>query len=371
MALSSSDPFSVAVLEPSALAQGAAALGPGEWADSIAMPPDTQEWDISWQNRTGFYDEARREIQYMGKPQASAGGENRSTHHVYDEDSDAWRTVSSVVTPSALGHIWCVTFDHDKGDYYHLQQQPNQGDFDNTRTLLRYDREADSWGQLPQADFDVWNNSSTPNSGPVFHPNLLGPGRPGIYCSGNDVLSYFDVSAQTWTMVVGDILYHPTYGGDGSGGWRHNSSLYVPGLDLALFGSGERGYIGGEPHCLIIEAGGADNPEPPVRSLPVAVDNLASGVSANMLLDPTDPSRSTIMLLERGGNRVWTSDDPRSGAQSWTLQPYTHPLWTDNPYRIGDSDHAGSWTCCSLPRYGVVLGMGTQNGGGTVMWRPG
>lgn len=337
------------------------------------MPNNIEQWDISWQNRTAFYDDTRREIQYMGKPQSSVGGRNRSTHHVYSEGSNSWRTTSTNVTPNSYGHIWCLTFDHSvsPGDYYHVQHYPNEGG--NTRTLLRYNRATDSWGRLPDANFNVWNNSTTPNSGPVYHPNLLGPGRPGIYCFSNSALSYFDVNNQSWTLIRDDIQYNGTYGGRNENGWKHNCSLYIPGLDLAMFGSGENGVIGGNPHGLFIPAGDADNRTPPVARMPVFVNNLEDGANSyNMLLDPTDPTRSTVMLLERRGGNVYTSNDPLSGINSWTLQPYRHPFWTDNPYRYrGDNVHDGSWTCCSIPRYGVVLGMGTHSGGGTLMWKPG
>jgi len=327
------------------------------------MPSNIETWDISWQNRTAFYDETRSEIQFMGKPQSSVGGRNRSPHWVYSEATGTWRTTSTNVTPNSYGHIWCVTFDHSvsPGDYYHVQHYPAEGD--NMRTLLRYNRATNSWGKLPEAGFDLWNNSSTPNSGPVYHPNLLGPGRPGIYCLSNDGLSYFDVNNQSWVSVRRDMFYDSTYGD-----WKHNSSLYVPGLDLALFGSGQNGFVGGRPQCLIVESGNADDPTPPIRDLPYPVDNLNQGNTAHMLLDPTDPTRSTIMLLESVGGRVWTSNDPMSGASSWTLQSWSHPLWNNNPYRRASD--SGSWTCCSIPRYGVVLGMGSQNGAGTILWRP-
>jgi len=356
----------------STLAEDASRLRPGERVDSIALPRDIEEWDISWQNRTAFYDDSRREIQYMGKPQSSVGGRNRSTHHVYSEESNSWRTTSTNVTPNSYGHIWCVTFDHSvrPGDYYHVQHYPYEGD--NTRTLLRYNRQADSWGKLPKANFDVWNNSTTPNSGPVFHPNLLGPGQPGIYCFSNGALSYFDVTKETWTLVRDDVQYDRTYGGNRDNGWKHNSSLYIPGLDLAMFGSGSNGIIGGNPHGLFIRAGDADNYSPPVARMPVRVGNEEPGFNSyQMLLDPTDPTQSTVMLLERSGGRVYTSNDPLSGISSWTLQPYQHPFWNNNPYRSSISGEEGSWTCCSISRYGVVLGMGTHSGGGTIMWKPG
>ena len=351
--------------QPGSLSDDAAGLGPGQWLDSLPMPDDIEEWDISWQNRTAFFDESRREIQYMGKPQSSMGGRNRSTHHIYSESSNTWRTISRNVTPNSFGHIWCTTFDHTHrpGDYYHVQQQPSEGN--NTRTLLRYNRQADSWGKLPDAAFDVWNNSATPNPGPVFHPNLLGPGQPGIYCFSNDELSYFDVINGTWTLVRDSIFYNGTYGN-----WKHSSSLYVPGLDLALFGGGENG----GSVVLAIASGNANDQTPPVYNIPsgVRISNVEYDANSyNMLLDPTDTTRSTIMLLQRGGGRVYRCNNPAGGASAWRLQSDSHPFWTDNPYRLGNNGDYGSWTCCSIPTYGVVLGMGTHSGGGTIMWRPG
>lgn len=339
----------------STLVGDAESLGLGEWTDSIAMPSDIATWDISWQNRTAFYDDSRGEIQYMGKPQASAGGRNRSTHHVYSEETNTWRTISTNVTPDSYGHIWCVTFDHtvSPGDYYHVQQQPNEGG--NTRTILRYNRQADSWGKLPLASFDIWNNSSTPNPGMCYHPNLLGPGRPGIYCFG-DSLAYFDVASQTWTQVRSGMQYTPYWG-------RQNTTLYVPGLDLIVYGTSKDNDFNG----MVVRSGDADNQNPTVITFPAYVTNAESRANSyHMLLDPTDPTKSTIMLLQRDGGNVYTSNNPIAG--SWALQPYQHPIYNNNPYTNGDR---GATTVCSIPRYGVVLGMGSHSGGGTIMWRPG
>ena len=106
--------------------------------------------------------------------------------------------------------------------------------------------------------------------------------------------------------------------------------------------------------------------------MPFQVNNVSPGTAAHMLLDPRDATQSTIMLLERAGNRVWTCSDPLAGAGAWTLESWGHPFWDENPYHGQSASEEGSWTCCSIPRYGVVMALASnQSGGGTMLWRPG
>jgi hypothetical protein len=366
-----SNPFDINIASgTTVLATAATALGAGGWSlDPIAKNGANAQWDISWQNRTAFYDDTRSEIQYMGKPQASAGGRNRSPHFIYDEATNSWTTVSLNVTPNSYGHIWLVTFDHwdNPGDYYHVGQKPSEQNA--SRSMLRYDRSANTWALLPNAPFNIWNDSATPNNGMVYHPNLRGAGLPGVYCFSNNGFCYFDITSQTWTNV--DLnLFYSTYGN-----WRQNTSLYVPGLDLGMFGSGENGFISGRPQALFVLGGSPDDTTPPLADMPGQVTNAdySGNDTYHMILDPTDTQQRTVMLLQRTGGNVYTSTNPMGGLGAWTLQSYSHPFSTNNPYDnwSGGPANQGSWTCCSIPRYGVVMALGSHGGGGTMLWRPG
>ena len=350
----------------STLSDHASQLNPGNWLRSIPLPSDINPWDISWQNRTGFWDDVHRELQFMGKPQLSAGGGNRSPHWIYSDQTNSWRKTTQAASPGKGGHIWKVTFDHtdDPGDYYYIEQEIGS----ETNTIRRMDRSVENgqgqanspWGLLTRAGFKVWEPTSTPNPGMGYHPNLLGPGRPGIFCFGTTDFSYWDKNNDEWVYV--------RYFGVGApyGKRRNNTSLYVPGRDILVFGSGKYQ----SQQAMIIPAGYNGNGTPQLEDLPIRVES-DSGGGAHMLIDPRDDG--TIMLLERQGNRVWTNSQGAAGS-AWRLESYTHPFWSQLPVNSND---AGSWTCCAIPRHGVVLGMASHGSAssdgqnGTIMWRPG
>jgi len=176
--------FSGSVLE-----LAAAALANGAWtADAIAFNPQSQAFDISWQNRTAFWDNENRELQYMGK--AQSGGAAR--HFIYDEQTNTWRSPNLDVTPGKVGHIWTAAFDHtdDPGDYYHVEDGHTAAPV-RTRTIRHYSRSADTWTDLPLAAFDIWSTDS-PNPGAAYHPNLMGPGRPGLFAYSSVRFAWFD-----------------------------------------------------------------------------------------------------------------------------------------------------------------------------------
>lgn len=183
----------------STLGDQANQLGAGDWLYSIPLPSEIGQFDISWQNRTAFWDDVHREIQFMGK--AQNGG--RAKHWIYSESNDAWRQPGIDVAPDKLGHIWMVTFDHsdDPGDYYYVEQDvQGSGSNDIRNTIRRMDRSVENgegtanspWGLLSRAEFAVWEHTDTPNPGIGYHPNLLGPAHPGIFCWGTTDFSYWD-----------------------------------------------------------------------------------------------------------------------------------------------------------------------------------
>ena len=368
-----------AAAQDSSLETAASALSDGSFSlNPIAANPSFQTFDISWQNRTAFYDEGRQEIQFMGK--AQSGGPSR--HFVYDEVADSWRLTDGNVA-GVFGHIWKVSFDHERGDYYYIQHRPNESPNPNLRSMMRFDHSLNGglgdWIQTASASQDIWNPDASPNAGPVYHPNLFGPGRPGVWCYGLDVFASYDLIEDDWNIVQTGIRYISPYGGNSFNGNQQNTSLYVPGLDLALFGDGGGSSpirVGGNPHGILIPAGSGLTQNPATYRLPISVTNDDYVGGAHMLLDPRDPTKSTVMLLERsptGSQRVWTSNNPAVFA-SWTLEPFTHP-YTEANFGAMREDRPGGWTVCSLPRYGCVLGMATYGDAGsgewgTLLWRP-
>lgn len=346
------------------LSEAAAQLDQGQWMiNPIKMNADVSRWDISWQNTTAFWDDMRREIQYMGKPQASAGGLARQGHWIYSEQTDTWRVTSTTVAPNHYGHIWGVTFDHtdDVGDYYYIEQDPEP---DAERSVRIMDRSVENgqgstnspWTQVAQSSFDLWSpdqaNIYQPGIG--FHPNLLGSGKPGIYGVAVEQHVYYDKRNETW--VKNSVSNSDPYR------TRHGCpSIYVPGRDILVFGDGNAA----NSDYMIIYADDIDNASPEIKAGPITVRGT-TGNHGKFVIDPRDDS--VIMLLEATGNRVWTS---RDGAQTWRLESYEHPFWDEGLSRtFANSQDGGSWTCCSIPRFGCVVGLYTYNPA-TILWRPG
>lgn len=342
------------------LADTASQLDSGQWVGSIGLPQGIGQFDISWQNRTAFWDDANSEIQFMGKAQ----GGGAAKHWIYSDTSGQWRQTSGDVAPGKFGHVWQVTFDHtdDPGDYYFVEQDVGASPQvkDTVRVMDRSvengrGSENSPWRLLSRASFEVWEPTDTPNPALGYHPNLLGAGRPGIFCWGTTDFSYWDKSNNTWTHVDSFGLSAPY------GNRNQNTSLYVPGRDVLIFGSS----INQSQQALIVPASYSGNRTPKLENLPIRIHNHTSG-AAHLLIDPRDSGR--IMLLERDGSRVWTNAEAGAGS-SWALESFTHPFWGSLPVASND---AGSWTPCSIPRHGVVLGMASNVlPGKTVMWRPG
>jgi len=343
------------------LSADAGQLNPGESLFSINLPSNIIRFDISWQNRTAFWDDTNRELQFMGK--AQGGGAAR--HFIYNEAARTWRSPDLNVTPGKVGHIWTATFDHtdNPGDYYHVEDE-HRASPSRTRTIRRYRRSTDTWSDVATASFDIWSTDS-PNPGACYHPNLMGSGRPGVFAYSSVRFAWWDKQNNTWSQGANFGLSAPY------GDRNHNSSVYIPGHDIAFFGSGRDRSL----HGIVIPSAYGANPDstPQLVPLPVSIQS-DTGSGAHMLIDPRNDR--TVMLLERRGSRVWTNSNVpgTTSASQWVLEPFSHPFWDNLPVSRNDG---GSWTPCSIPRYGVVLGLASNgsanNDGvnGTVMWRPG
>jgi hypothetical protein len=362
----------VSTFASSSLKTAADSLSAGQFAlDPITMPAELARFDISWQNRTAFYDDERREIQFMGK--AQTGGSAK--HWIYDEETDVWRQTSGDVTPDQLGHIWLVTFDHETGDYYHIEQQPTSG----MEFTVRYmDRSVESgqgstnspWTTLPSAASRIWSFSHTPNTGICIHPHLFGPGRKGLFCFGVDRVSAYNLIDGTWTHL-----------GDPGSPYklrRNSATLYIPGQESILIGGSKDADTEGDlnfgwPKGAQNALGAALPTQFTGIGLPLVIAGGAGLEYCHVCIDPTN-NRNAMLLERTGSQRVYISSD---GGATWTLQPYTHPFWTEFTSRSwNNSGDGGSYTVCSIPRYGVILGMSSDDGGGPgsghcILWRPG
>jgi hypothetical protein len=354
----------------SSLKTAADNLSAGQWSlEPIAGNPDNTEWDISWQNTTAYWDDMRREIQYMGKPQAP-GGLYRSAHFIYSEQSDNWRTTKDPVAYGKYGHVWGKCFDdvYDIGRYYYIEQDAQStgtGPEDVSKTLRYMDRVVEAgqgstntpWTTLPEAPYTV--NGTNVQSSLGFHPNLFGPGNPGIVVTskGGGGVSHHNIKEGTWTKVFG-WFDPPYYGGN---------AVYDPINDVLICPEGSEELKG---RCRVWPAGsgGTTNYTDYTNGPPIAVRGTTAA-HGKSLLHPV--SQKPMILEASGSERVWTTSD---GGQTWDLESYTHPFWTQGiAQNWATAADNGSYTVCSIPRYGVVMALYSEPGNATghsILWRP-
>ena len=335
----------------SSLETAAAALSPGGWSlDPITWNASNSEFDISWQNtNTAHWDKFRREFHYSGK--AQNGGSAK--HYIWDEQTETFRATSLNIAPGKLGHMWGCSFDSFKGDYYYIEQdaQPN-----HTETIRYMDRSVEAgqgttnspWTQLPDAGFELIDSNNQVY--PHYHPNLMGPGRPGLYVGASFRPAYFDITNQTWAEVSAPA------------GFARDPGFYIPGRDIVI-----AGHATIANQACIIRAGEYDDTTPDQFTTPIRIDTQGLSDFGKIVVHPNDDS--VILLLQAKGNNVWSSvNDGQTWVDETATSGMTHPFWDNFTHR--HPTDAGGWTAFEIERYGVIMALGSHNGGGSMLWKP-
>lgn len=335
------------------LAQVANGLGLGQSASFTRNTLQRKE-DIQWQVQTIWYDAARSELQYMGKPASSQSLDY--SHYTYSEATNSWSTSGRSLFPGT-GHIWNVTFDPTTGNYWFRKYNEN--------VLRWFDRSAGASG--------AWRTTSSQtspalNAGNVnfaamgWHPNLFGAGRPGILIWAVFRFFAYDLSSGSFSVL------NPSSFSSSGTYWNRSTgqSLYLPATDqLICFAKN----AGNGHEAILIEAGAGNSSDifsdgmvTPTSAPPIQV--FGGGGTTNhghVVSHPNDPNR-LLLLDEHGSSRVWESSD---FGTSWQLRSYTHPFqamvnWSRGEYTVG-----------TIARYGVVVGMTSSAvGGEAVLWKP-
>lgn len=334
---------------------GASGRSLEETANSLLPGQSTQftrntiqhPYDIQWNVQTIFYDELRREIQYMGKP--ASGQSLDHSHYIYDEVTDTWTDVGVVV--SGTGHIWSVTFDPDTGDHYFVQY--------GGQRIWRFRRSdgvaLGSWTELGDPNPDLTSGDVNPLLG--WHPNLFGPGQGGVYAHCTFYGAAYNPSNNTWTRVTNGSWSAPMRQRPAGQG------LYMPGNDrLAMWGNYRK-------EVIWVEAGAGLSSDVVGEGLvhaggeaPITIVGAGGGTVHGHIVHHPDDKNKLLCLEEHGSARVWDSTDD---GDTWTLKGYTHP------FDAMDNLSGGEWTCGTLAPHGVVIGMTSNNTGGeTVLWKP-
>lgn len=340
--------------ETGSLSEAANALGTGQFTTFTGPPTAIGRYGISWQHVSAYWDAFRNEFHFMAKAQ----GGGSASHWIYSESDGVWRATTRNLVPGQAGHIWNVSFDHDRGDYYYF-------DFPHTNYVRRMDRGIEAgqgganspWKMTSSPGYDMRSQNGEGAIG--FHPNLYGQGDGGLIVWCGTKLQAWRRRTNTW-----DLMH--SFGSGPYWGNQRGGSVYVPGLDVLMLGTGIR-----HQNFMAVSAGSngsLSSMQPPLRSAPIPQEGSINNALpwGKTVIHPAD--RTRVLLLEAGpkrsGLRVWAT---RDGGQSWSIESYTHPFhnlpWTDND--------AGHWTVGSVPSYDILWGMAYDgNRSESILWKP-
>jgi hypothetical protein len=334
----------------SSLASVADALGAGQ---SSAFTANTLQHpqDIQWQTQTIFYDESRRELQYMGKPATSQS--SNYSHYIYSADNNTWRTSGKSLFPGT-GHIWNMTFDLENGDYWFRKYNENR--------LRYFDRSSNAWKTTGDQNSPGLNDGNTNLAAMGWHPNLFGAGQSGIFLWSPYRFFAYNINTQKFTVLS------PNNFSSSSPFWNRGpgQALYLPGSDqLICFAQRANG------HQAILVNAGAGNAsdalgegkiqltgEPPIQ----VYGGGGTSNHGHVVNHPNNPNR-LLLLDEHGSSRVWESNN---AGQSWSQKGYRHP------FQEMRNASAGEYTVGTIAPHGVIVGMTSDyDGGELILWKPG
>lgn len=332
----------------SQLVAGGSSLGLG---DTGLNATNTETgWAVNWHDRH-FYDATRRKFRFVGKKQASLGGQAR--HIEYDEATNAW-TASGQLWGDELGHMYSsVAFDEVAGDLY-------------TNTLQTGDRvrkwvqgtSLDTWAfatsdgatPLDSIDYSSQNKFVSGEGGCAWHPNLFGAGSGGLIVICQRGVAAWRKSTDTWQILSG--LY--TAVGDAP------TCTYIAGLGAVILTNGstlKAWRITQGPTVAAIN-------DTPVHVGPVSWTSGTNNVGGLLIDDPQ--KRNTCYILEKTQDtsstltrRVW-----KYNAGAWDLQTYGHPFFSS---QTGGED----WSGCAVYGYGVIHALErVSNSLRSRIWKP-
>lgn len=328
----------------SVLADLSVALLPGEHAP-FTKNLHNRVPDIKWMTKPLYHDPVRGELQYLGKPQSGYSLDWK--HYIYDEASDTWSDEGVIY--NSQGHTWLTTMDPQSGDLF---WHNGSGE----TIVHRYSRATDSHSSisLPGSNGEVATLA--------FHPNLFGPGIPGIFIWGGNNFYAFNLTSNT-LVNIGPNPGGPTNSttariknGTGDycaardsvvcGGKDNNSSVDRKPIVEALAGAGN------SSDCL------AEGTVVYKGEAPVVIYG-SNSTHGKLIADPGDPTK--ILVLEGFGTaRVWESAD---GGATWT-ENGTHPFEAELSPTDGGHFMIGR-------AYDVIIGMSSGSGGGdALIWKP-
>jgi len=349
----SKDPVVIPLNAPTALEQRTRGLIDGVFFNSgdggspeIPHAPQDTSKPYTWQTRTGFYDPIRRRAHVIGE--YYEGGQPYE-HHYLDEINNVWVTADITAVPQGASHWRGGCFDVETGRFF-WQREARED-------IYWYDPDADEWA-FHSSHSGIIDGLPTSPWCTGFHPNLFGPGKPGLVHASVWRLHAFeftdyynDPTSGSWTHLNGSNFgsSHPLKGQGEAG-----CATYMPGRDeLMITGRGDRDSTN---QCIVVHggagllAGSVDvgngvsvRTNPPKRAT-----GQSNNSKAYLCIHPR--KRDRILLMDAADNDTWYSDD---GGQTWPSGS-THPF-------AAQLDNDGKMSVTSLPHHGVVMGITHDN----------
>jgi hypothetical protein len=324
------------------LEQACAALASGQSANFPAGQQSAMsEPDVAWE--TYFHhDDQHGLIHLMGK---AANSDDSWGHQYYNMATGNWTVVSRGMWNNP-GHIYGnFAMDPGTGDLFQSRGGMD-GSGEHPKRIGWYDRAKGSWGYAPvNRDFYAGALVSHAN-GCAFHPNLYGPGDGGVVLDTQFRTLFWRKS----TDAVQDIPHDDIYGG------LTSCAVYWPAKNIVLFGGAQDGGIAKMGKITPASSGSGTPTLTTINAPPIATFGASAQGSSNfgsLHVHPRDPNK--LIIIERVGNRVFTTSDGTSWSQSGT-----HPFGPD-PYVV-----------CSLKGgLGAMWAVGVS--GGTQisrLWKP-
>jgi hypothetical protein len=336
----------------------------------LADNPFSNALDVQWMTSVIYFDPIRNQIQYMGK--AASSQDDSFYHYYYDCDSDTWTEPFNpvFVGTGSTGHLWCHAFDQIEGNYY-------MGHY-NRSQVRRFDPATAStsaaWTLLPDTAVNMGGTAAgrTLHDGtaPIYgwHPNLFGPGQPGLFVLNLWGRSFgYNPADDTWKLLQESGTQPDPFGGRNNG-----QAIYIPETDqLAIFSQHNEG---GSNNVVLWVDAGVGNATNAVEegyitagtnTFPFIIAGKGGGVRQGKVVNhPEDPNR--LLLFEQGGTgQVYDSTDY---GDTWVLRTSSsHP----GRYQHTFDAVTEAFTIGSLPLQKCVIGIASNGGQQIKLWKPG
>jgi hypothetical protein len=343
-----SSPFTVSIVQTSALVQASNALAPGQSTTMIGGTDGTTGMvvaafqTIQWMNRF-HYDHTHQSAHLIGKDPGSTG--SARSNNVYSAADNAWMTTGAfhIDGVAETGHIYeSFAFDPDSRTVY--TGRWNSGDIQS----WTWGAALTSWQVATTAPF-VFSATNATQAVLLWHPTLFGTGDGGLIAfrltgGANVAIVGWRKSTDTWSTLG------TTTASGGSPQLGAMEFVRSGGYAIVTSATGSTFRIGAG------SGGTAATPEP-IANPPIVCRHAGGTTNVGILIDDPGGAAGPYILEKAGTNRVW-----RLVGDAWQLQGFTHP------FPNGTATTNTNWCVASLYPLGAFWGV--KNSAGSRLWKP-